>query len=81
MADADKANKRLIDKLVLEILEVPDHAPPPQEAVFQRSNAGRIIFSMFKPLQRVQNRRNDWTLTYGTDNPTHVAPVHLLSIS
>src|SRR5262249_52776704 len=50
----------------------PDRAPPPQEAAFQCCNAGRIISAIFKPLQRIQNRCNDWTLTHDTDNSTHV---------
>ena len=55
-ANAYKAGERLTTKLALKVLEFSDCASPRKEAAFKCGNTCGIVSSIFKPLQRSQNR-------------------------
>jgi hypothetical protein len=72
VANAYKAGERLAGKPALKILEFPDCASPRKEAAVKCGDTRGIVPSIFKPLQRIQNRSSGRPLTHDTDDSTHL---------
>jgi hypothetical protein len=71
VANAYEAGERFAVKLVLEVLEFADRAPPRKVTAFKRGDTGGIVSSILKPPQRIHNRSGGWPSTHDTDDSTH----------
>src|SRR5262249_23463218 len=71
MADADRAHKRLVRELLLEIAQPAFRASSLARPAFERRKAGRIVAAIFEPLERINEVLSDRLPTKYSDNSTH----------
>src|SRR5271166_2182868 len=71
VADADRAHQRRGGELRLEVLELALGAPPHEFSVLERRNACRVIASIFKALERVDDSARDGAFPKNSDDSAH----------
>ena len=71
VADADGAGERLAREPRLEIAQLALGTPAGKASVFQGGDAGRVISSVFEPLERVDERARDRLTSENAHNSAH----------
>jgi hypothetical protein len=71
VADADFAQERRLAKLGLERTQLALRAAARQAPVFQRGHAGRVIASVFEPLERINEMLGHRLASENADDPAH----------
>ena len=73
MADADRAIQGLPRETLLQVPQLAFGTQTGQMPVLERGEAGRVITAIFKPLERVDQRRRNRLMTENPDNSAHEA--------
>jgi hypothetical protein len=71
VADADGAGERLARESRFEIAQLALGMPAGKASVFQGGDAGRVISSVFEPLERVDERARDRPTSENAHNSAH----------
>src|SRR5262245_46853684 len=71
VADADGSGKRLACELRFEIEQLALGTPADKLTAFQGGDAGRIVSSIFQPLERAHKRGSDRLASENAHNSAH----------